>query len=94
MRNHLLYCPSALPKTWQTEMLQDLDKTLQVIHTKPSLARTFKQILCQVVGLQHEWLNNNIWTSQAKVGVHANFDGRMSMEWAQEQDEYLVNVKL
>eukprot|EP00957_Ditylum_brightwellii_P129473 9876025-Ditylum_brightwellii.AAC.1 len=54
MRDHLLCCPSSLSKTWQTELLQDLDKTLQVSHTKPSLARALKQILCQVIGLNHE----------------------------------------
>eukprot|EP00957_Ditylum_brightwellii_P026684 2018255-Ditylum_brightwellii.AAC.1 len=63
-------------------MLQDLDKTLQVIHTKPSLARTLKQMLCQGIGLHHEGLNNNVWASQAKIGVHAIFDGQMSMELA------------
>eukprot|EP00957_Ditylum_brightwellii_P113310 8640019-Ditylum_brightwellii.AAC.1 len=70
-------------------MLQDLDKTLRVIHTKPSLARTLKQMLCQVVGLHHERLNNNVWASQTKIGVHTIFDGQMSTEWAREQDEYL-----
>eukprot|EP00957_Ditylum_brightwellii_P168011 12789718-Ditylum_brightwellii.AAC.1 len=75
-------------------MLKDLDKTLQVSHMKPSLARTLKQILCQVIGMNHEQLNNNVWASQAKIGLHTIFDGRMSKQWAQEQDDYLVDVKL
>eukprot|EP00957_Ditylum_brightwellii_P156035 11876486-Ditylum_brightwellii.AAC.1 len=61
---------------------------------KPSLAKTIKQMVCQVVGLQHERLHYTVWTSQAKIGVHAIFDGGMSKEWAREQDEYLVDVKL
>eukprot|EP00957_Ditylum_brightwellii_P061314 4653420-Ditylum_brightwellii.AAC.1 len=75
-------------------MLQELDKTLQTIHTKPSLAKTIKQMVCQVIGLQHKRLHNIVWTSQAKIGVYAIFDGQMSKEWARDQDEYLVVVKL
>eukprot|EP00957_Ditylum_brightwellii_P138966 10591884-Ditylum_brightwellii.AAC.1 len=51
-------------------------------------------MLCQVVGLHHDCLNNNVWAYQVKKGAHAIFDGRLSTEWAQEQDEYLVDVKL
>eukprot|EP00957_Ditylum_brightwellii_P008863 671875-Ditylum_brightwellii.AAC.1 len=75
-------------------MLKDLDKTLRVSHMKQSLARMLKQILCKIIGMNHERLNNNVWASQAKIKLHAIFDRRMSKKWAQEQDEYLVEVKL
>ena len=51
-------------------------------------------MVCQVIGLHHEQVNNNVWASQTKIGVHAIFDGQMSTEWAQDQDEYLMDVKL
>jgi hypothetical protein len=94
-RDHVLRCPHPSQMEWRQKFLINLQTTCDKLHTRPNL----QMILLTAL---EAWFTNtpadfskyptqysHLIRQQTQICWRQLFNGRLSMEWSQLQDEYL-----
>lgn len=98
-RDHMLRCSHPANKRWRKDCLISLRKTMDTLITRPYLQTIFmdglsawfegKTITADVYPDRYKRLIHQ----QTAIGWRQIFNGRMSVEWAFLQDEFLAETK-